>query len=70
MGVIFDKLDSLGHDLFGNEMGMGKTKVSLSMIKCRAIQLEKDVTALPEDQRDVYLPTLIINPVSTIPSDH
>ncbi|KAL7813893.1 hypothetical protein V8C44DRAFT_363803 [Trichoderma aethiopicum] len=71
LGVIFEKLDSLGHVLFSNEMGLGKTKVFMSMIECRARELEAKFKSLLEgESKAIFFPTLIVNPPSTIHQTH
>lgn len=71
LGVIFEKLVSLGHVLFSNKMGLGKTKVFMSMIECRARELEAKFKSLPEgESKAIFFPTLIVNPPSTIHQTH
>ncbi|PTB47394.1 hypothetical protein M431DRAFT_102340 [Trichoderma harzianum CBS 226.95] len=66
-GCIFEKLDTLGHVLFSNEMGLGKTKVFLAMIECKARDLEAKLTTLSDDDdHEIFFPSLIVNPPGTI----
>ncbi|UKZ55768.1 hypothetical protein TrVGV298_009592 [Trichoderma virens] len=70
-GVIFQKLDTIGHILLSNEMGLGKTKVFISMIECRARELEAKFKILHDDNnRDIFFPTLVVNPPSIIHQTH
>ncbi|KAL7940427.1 hypothetical protein V8C42DRAFT_356270 [Trichoderma barbatum] len=69
IGVIFDKLDTLGHVFLSNEMGLGKTKVFAATIECRARELERlDRDSAKKVKR--FFPTLIVNPVSTVHQTH
>jgi hypothetical protein len=70
LGVIFEKLDTLGHVFLSNEMGLGKTKVFLTTIECRARELEAKVKTLEDGKKDIFFPTLIVNPPSTIHQTH
>ncbi|KAL7906500.1 P-loop containing nucleoside triphosphate hydrolase protein [Trichoderma velutinum] len=70
LGVIFDKLDSIGHVLLCNDMGLGKTKVYAAMVECRARDIETKAAADSDADQSVYFPTLVVNPVSTIHQTH
>ncbi|PNP51939.1 hypothetical protein THARTR1_07148 [Trichoderma harzianum] len=70
LGVIFDKLDHLGHVLLSNEMGLGKTKVFAATIECYARELERIYSAGSGKPDGIFFPTLIVNPVSTIHQTH
>ncbi|KKP02754.1 hypothetical protein THAR02_05143 [Trichoderma harzianum] len=48
LGIIFDKLDSIGHVLLCNDRGLGKTKVSAAMVECRARDIEAKAAADPD----------------------
>ncbi|KAL7808405.1 P-loop containing nucleoside triphosphate hydrolase protein [Trichoderma gracile] len=67
LGVIFSKLDTLGHVLLSNEMGLGKTKVFLSMVECKA---RDDEVKRASNAEHKFYPTLIVNPISTINQTH
>ncbi|KAK0759458.1 hypothetical protein N5P37_007646 [Trichoderma harzianum] len=67
IGIISEKLDTLGHVLLSNEMGLGKTKVFIAIIECRARELEAKLSSLgDDDNKDIFFPTLIVNPPATI----
>lgn len=66
IGVIFDKLDTIGHVLLSNEMGLGKTKVFALAVECMARHIE----AKAQPGEKVYFPTLVLNPVPTIHQTH
>ncbi|KAL7934734.1 hypothetical protein V8C35DRAFT_327100 [Trichoderma chlorosporum] len=71
LGAISEKLDTLGHVLLSNGMGLGKTKDFLSMIECRARELEAKFNTLQDGESDdLFFPTLIVNPPSTIHQTH
>ncbi|KAL6825252.1 hypothetical protein V8C40DRAFT_287715 [Trichoderma camerunense] len=70
LGIIFDKLDSIGHVLLCNERGLGKTRVFAAMVECRARDIEAKAAADPDGDQAVYFPTLVVNPVSTIHQTH
>ncbi|KAK4078931.1 hypothetical protein Trihar35433_36 [Trichoderma harzianum] len=69
LGFIFEKLETLGHVFFSNEMGLGKTKVFAATIECRARLVESQIKAGKRKQR-LYYPTLLVNPVQTIHQTH
>lgn len=48
-------------------MGLGKTKVFIAIIECRARELEAKLSSLSDDDnKDIFFPTLIVNPPATI----
>ncbi|KAM0263139.1 hypothetical protein ACHAQJ_001292 [Trichoderma viride] len=70
LGVIFEKLDSIGHVFLCNEVGLGKTKVFAAMVECRARDIEAKAAANPDGNQEVFFPTLVVNPVPTIHQTH
>ncbi|KAF3073076.1 hypothetical protein CFAM422_004963 [Trichoderma lentiforme] len=70
LGIIFDKLDSIGHILLCNKRGLGKTKVFAAMVECRARDIEAKAATDPDGDQAVYFPTMVVNPVSTIHQTH
>ncbi|KAK4075449.1 uncharacterized protein Triagg1_4570 [Trichoderma aggressivum f. europaeum] len=62
VGLLFDKLDSLGHVFLSSKMGLGKTKTFAATVEAMARDIES--RASPGDA--VYLPTLVLNPVPAI----
>ncbi|KAL6901178.1 hypothetical protein GGI43DRAFT_383518 [Trichoderma evansii] len=70
LGVIFEKLDTLGHVLFCNEMGLGKTKVFAAMVECATRDIEAKVRASADDPGEVFYPTLVVSSPSTIHQTH
>ncbi|KAM6484740.1 hypothetical protein HDV62DRAFT_379126 [Trichoderma sp. SZMC 28011] len=59
LGIIFDKLDSIGHVLLCNERGLGKTRAFAAMVECRARDIEAKAAADPDGDQAVYFPTLV-----------
>ncbi|KAL6798931.1 hypothetical protein GGI42DRAFT_63024 [Trichoderma sp. SZMC 28013] len=66
VGLLFNKLDSLGHVFLSNEMGLRKTKTFAATVEAMARDIESK--ASPGDA--VYFPTLVLNPVPTIHQTH
>lgn len=64
MGVIFDKLGTVGHVMLCNEMGLGKTKVFAAMVECAAR------ASAGNGPGEEFYPTLVVSPVSTIHQTH
>ncbi|KAH0524312.1 hypothetical protein TsFJ059_006841 [Trichoderma semiorbis] len=70
LGILFDKLDSIGHAVLCNERGLGKKKGFAAMVESRARNIEAKAAADPDGDQAVYFPTLVVNPVSTIHQTH